>query len=150
MESSPPTAGLPAESPSAASAVQVPQEILDSLAQCRPWMRLCMTLAYIAAGLMWLGGALAIFSSLINAWALPFALLYAALGFLYYLPARGLSRSAWTINRVLETGSPDHLESALEEQRRFWKLVGILACAGFVIWVISIAGFSMFYSRGRF
>jgi hypothetical protein len=78
---------------------------------------------------------------------LPFAgfqflvgLLYAAMGVLYLFPSIKLWKYGSSIVRLMGSGSNADLIEALEQQRSFWKFVGIMILIMIVLYVVAIIG----------
>jgi len=78
---------------------------------------------------------------------LPFAgfqfvmgLLYAATGVLYLFPSIKLWKYGSSIVRLMGTGSNADLVEALDQQRSFWKFVGIMILVMIALYVVAIIG----------
>lgn len=134
---------------SAGSAIS--QGVLAQLAGTKPWVRFMSVLMFIGAGFMLLaalfmlamGGTMAATAKTGGA-ALPagmmtgIAVLYAVFAGVYIYPAMKLWKYASRIGNLLTTGAMMDLESALNEQRSFWKFLGIMVIAMFVLYFVVI------------
>ena len=143
----------------------VSQGVLRQLAGTKGWVRFMSVLMFIGAGFMLLialvmllaGGS--IFQSG-KAGTLPagmmtgIASLYAGLSILYIYPALKLWKYASGIAALLISGSSLDLEGALSQQRSFWKFLGIMVIALFVLYFVIIiamavlGGFAVMKARG--
>jgi hypothetical protein len=131
--------------------------VMDQLARTKPWARLISVLILIGSlfmvgiGLvMGLGGGAAMIAG--NqamggaevGIGLGMMFLYILIAVLYIYPGIKLWRYATRIGILLQSGQVPDLEAALNEQRAFWKFVGILAIAVMalylVILVVAIVG----------
>lgn len=72
--------------------------------------------------------------------------LMAALGIFYIvfavihlIPAIKLWKYGSSILRLMMTGSVTDLEEAMEQQRSFWKFVGLLIIVGTALWAVGMA-----------
>jgi len=137
--------------PSYSAASAVSQGVLAQLAGTKPWVRFMSVLMFIGAGFMLLaafmmlamGGTMAATAKTGGA-ALPagmmsgIAVLYAVFAGVYVYPALKLWKYASRIGALLTTGAMMDLESALNEQRSFWKFLGIMVIAMFVLYFVVI------------
>lgn len=138
----------------------VSQGVLAQLAGTKPWVRFMSVLTFVGAGFMLLaalimlvaGGAIAATAKTGGA-ALPagmmsvFAVLYALFAGVYIYPAMKLWKYANRIAGLLSSGAMMDLEGALNEQRLFWKFLGIMVIAMFVLYfvvMIAAVGFGAF------
>ena len=109
---------------------------LDALSATRPWVMLVSILLFIALAfaalfllLALLAGVGAAFSDgggAAGAVMLVFAVIGGLALLLYFFPALFLMRYASAIGRLRNSRSSEDLESALVNQKSFWKFVGIL------------------------
>lgn len=132
---------------------QVSQAVLYQLAGTKPWVRFMSVLMFVGAGMMLLvavgialagsqisrlsaaSGGTAVFSGTMG---LVIAVLYGVLSIVYIYPALKLWNYASRIADLLLTGSERDLVNALSQQRSFWKFLGILVLAMFVLYFIGI------------
>lgn len=150
---------------SRSSEAGIAQGVLRQLAGTKPWVRFISVLMFIGAGLMLLGalfmlvaGGTILKSSKMGAaemgMMVPIAIAYALFAFLYIFPALKLWKYASRIGDLLNSGAVLDLEAALNEQRSFWKFVGIMALIllilYFVIFIgmIVVGGFAAMKAQG--
>jgi magnesium-transporting ATPase (P-type) len=135
-----------------ASSGSVTPGVLQALAATKPWVRLCSIMGFIGAGfmilaglLMMAGGAAATLNPSRGAAGLAgmpviagvFYILFAAL---YLIPSIKLWRYGTAILRLISSNSPADLENALEQQRGFWKFVGIMMLISIAVMVLAMIG----------
>jgi hypothetical protein len=134
-----------------ASSANVSQGVINQLAGTKPWVRFMSVLMFIGAGFMLLaalimlvaGGAVAA-TTKSSGGALPagmmsvIAILYAVFSAVYIYPALKLWKYANRIGSLLITGATMDLESALNEQRAFWKFIGIMVIAMFALYFVVV------------
>jgi hypothetical protein len=158
MESNPyssPSANLFGPS-SASSGEAVSAGAVTMLKRTKPWVRLAAVMSFLSAALMIglaammiLGGG-AIAAALANAptasgEALPAGMLaglgvvYGLMSFLYIYPGMKLWGYANFIARLMVTPSAENLEAALNQQRAFWKYVGIWIIIGLCFMALGVA-----------
>lgn len=155
------------QSPSVSSSSAVSQGVLAQLAGTKPWVRFMSVLMFVGAGFMLLmalgmlvaGGAIAA-TAKAGGGALPpgmmsgIAILYALLSVVYIYPALKLWKYATLIGALLISGSMIDLESALAQQRSFWKFIGIMVIAisvlyfAIIIAVVAFGGFAAMKAQG--
>lgn len=127
---------------------------MQALAATKPWVRLCSICGFIGCGFMFLGAlgiaGVSTFAPTAGTGAPPLmgmSIAYVLLGILYLFPSLRLWKYGSAILRLMSSGSILDLEAAIEQQRGFWKFVGIMVIIGIVIWVIAmvgVVGFSVF------
>jgi len=66
--------------------------------------------------------------------------LYLILGICYLYPGKKLWNYGTSIDRLLTDSSSVTLEAALHHQRRFWKFIGILTIASFILGILLAIG----------
>jgi hypothetical protein len=120
------------------SSGQAAGAVIDQLARTKLWVRLISILIFIGSGFMVLGGlfmgigggAAMMASQDTAAFGLGFGirmmLLYILLALLYIYPGIKLWAYANRISALVRDRSTLSLERALNEQRKFWKFIGIL------------------------
>ena len=152
--------------PSFSTSAAISQGVLAQLAGTKGWVRFMSVLMFVGAGFMLLVGLIMLVaggSIAANAktGALPagvmtgFAIVYALLSLIYIYPALKLWKYASYIGSLLISGSMMDLESALNQQRAFWKFLGIMVIALFAIYVVAIiamlalGGFAAMMAQGR-
>lgn len=141
--------------PAYTSDALVTQGVLQQLAGTKPWVRFMSVMMFVGAGLMLLGavgmllagGAMAAGGKpgLLPAGAMVgIVILYALLALVYIYPALKLWSYASKIGALLISGSSMDLEAALSQQRSFWKFLGIMMIAIFVLYILFIIGIAVF------
>lgn len=139
-----PYAAPAAPAVAAARSADVPQGAVEALRGTRPWVRLIAVLGFLGAAMLLvfglvvlLGGGASMFGELGaggGAAMIGLGLMYLLIGLLYFLPCLYLLRYAGRITRLVQGGGAATLVDALEQQRRFWRLVGIYAVAMLVLY----------------
>ena len=168
----------PYASPSASSQMSgsfsqsaITEGVVRQLAGTKPWVRLISVMLFIGVGFMLLGGLVmlvggaAMFSNFSKLGSgsgggvgLPAAMItgmavaYLIFGVLYLYPAVKLWKYANRIGDLIRSGQTIDLESALNEQRAFWKFFGViivlmLALYGVII-VVALVGGAIAASKG--
>ena len=146
-----------AQAPSFSAGSAVSQGVLAQLAGTKPWVRFMSVLMFLGAGLMLLfalimlvgGGTFSIAGKPgpLPAWTITLAAgLYAVLSGLYIYPALKLWKYASRIGSLVLSGSMMDLETALSQQRSFWKYIGIMIIAILVLYFAIIIAFVAFGS----
>jgi hypothetical protein len=122
----------------------VPDSIVDKLRGTRPWVLFLAIVGFLCTGLIVLGGlGMMAMGAVANRSSelLPLAgmgILYVLLGGLYVLPAVGLLRFATSISDLLREPRMERLGAALDNQRWFWKVVGIMTAVVLALYPIAI------------
>ena len=152
--------------PSFSTSAAISQGVLAQLAGTKGWVRFMSVLMFVGAGFMLLVGLIMLVaggSIAANAktGALPagvmtgLAIVYALLSLIYIYPALKLWKYASYIGSLLISGSMMDLESALNQQRAFWKFLGIMVIALFALYIVAIiamlalGGFAAMMAQGR-
>ncbi|HEY8026662.1 MAG TPA: DUF5362 family protein [Burkholderiaceae bacterium] len=65
-------------------------------------------------------------------------IMYILMACLYIFPAIFLVKYSSAIGRLLSSGHVADMEDALNQQRKFWKFVGVMALIGMVLAVVGI------------
>lgn len=134
----------------------ITQGVMQQLAGTKPWVRLISVMMFIGAGLLLvlalvmglMGGAIASASKnpmFSGGMGIVIAVVYALMALLYLYPAVKLWKYATCIGNLLNSGTLIDLETALSQQRSFWKFVGvitlvILCLYGAIIVIAMVAG----------
>jgi hypothetical protein len=132
---------------------------LQALAGTKPWVRFCSIMGFIGAGFMILAGlamittgAVAGVSSQQSAGistqqsaglaALPVVMgvMYIVFSIVYLFPSLKLWKYGSAIVRLMSSNSNTDLEAALDQQRGFWKFVGILMIVMIAFMLLAIVG----------
>ncbi len=119
--------------------------ILEELRMTRPWVRLVGILGLILCGLMLLSSVGVLFFSLFGGGRGFGALAGMGVGYLifaliYGYPCVRLLKYGSAITRYEEGQTIAELETALMEQRRFWRFIGICTCAVVGLYLVAILG----------
>lgn len=129
----------------------VPQGAVEALRGTRPWVLLFSILGFVASALIVVIALVVLVGG--GAWFLGDAggegmagggamvlvsVLYLLIGLLYFLPCLHLFRYAKRIRNVTEGGGAPALVEALDQQRRFWRLLGLYAGVMLVLYAIGI------------
>jgi hypothetical protein len=124
--------------------------VIQALAGTKPWVRFCSIIGFICTGLVLLGGVSMMVAGgfmattgdaggMSGLGGAPIALMgvvYLVIAVFYILPSLKLWRYGSHIVSFTESNSLSDLESALEAQRSFWKLAGILICVGIALYIV--------------
>lgn len=124
-------------------------EMMEALRATRPWVLFLGILGFVGAGFMVLGGLFFLFAMLAAATgggssatgvgqAVLVAAMYVFFGGVYALFAWLLIRYSGAIGRFLATDATEHLEQALDSQRVFWKVSGIVAIVSMVLSFLAV------------
>ncbi len=121
--------------PHSAGTGTVSAAAVKALEGTQGWVRLVGVLLFIAAALTALGAVMMLFGGALGASALgragggmiaAMAIPYALLAVLYGFLGNHLNNYAAAIARLVKSGLTPDLEQALDAQRKFWKLGGIV------------------------
>lgn len=159
MESNPyssPAANL-FGSTSGTSTESVSAGVISQLKRTKPWVRFMSILMWIFVVLMLLAAAAMLLGGqamgAVMAQANPnmpagfmtgIAVLYIFLAVLYMLPAIKIWKYGTSIGKLVRSGSNADLEEALNQQRGFWKFVGIMAIIMIVVYILFMVGVAVF------
>lgn len=123
-------------------------EMIDAMRGTKPWVMLIGVLMLIGAGFTVLAGLGMMFGgSMMSrgpAGAPPTALLmgmgaaYLLFSLIYVFLGVYLVKYSSAIGRLLSSGQSADMEGALEQQRKFWRLAGVLSLVGLVLAVLGI------------
>jgi hypothetical protein len=130
--------GLP--QPNAVSDLSV-----DLLRQTKPWVMLLSVLCFLASGFMIVAGVAMAGMSLVTSGAgFPgfgwLGLVYIPFAGLYVYPAVKMWSYSSAIGHLVVSRSPADLESALAQQKSFWKFCGIAAIITIVLYIVFFVG----------
>lgn len=137
----------PAASSVGGAAGNVPQGAVEALRRTRPWVLLFSILGFLGAAVMvvlgavvMLGGGASMFGDLGGEGAaiIGIGAAYLLIGLLYFLPCLYLFRYASRISRVTAGGGSASLVEALDQQRRFWRLLGIYALVTVALYAVAL------------
>ena len=121
--------------------------VFDVMRKTKPWVRFFGVLGYVFAGLFAvLGIAMIVMGFAIRPAPSPngppavaLALIYFVAAIVYVFIGGYLNRYASHIARLDRMRRTVDLEDALDAQRAFWKLCGILTIVSFVVYVVGVA-----------
>ena len=140
-------------SPSGGAAEAVSPSTIAILSATKPWVRFMSVLMWIGVGLMLLVGAgmgvVSVIGASKSVSSGPFggkemiflSVFYGVLSFIYIFPAIKLWKYANRIGSLGATRSVTDLDAALNEQRSFWKFVGIMTIIMISLYLVAIIGF---------
>lgn len=137
-------------SPAANSAVS--SAVIDQLARTKGWTRLMSVLLWIGAvvlilagigmmafgGLAGLGGGSGESAIAGIGMGIGMGLIYIILSLIYVYPALKLGKFSSQVGQLLNEPSEALLVSALDQQRAFWKYVGIWALIGIILNILFV------------
>ena len=131
----------------------VSAEAIQQLAATRPWVRFISVMTFIGAGFMLLGvvgGAAGAklpptspnhqVNQFAGAMGFGIAALYVVLAVVYLFPGIKLWKYANAITTLTTSGRNHDLVTALDQQRSFWKFMGIMIIAMLILYVLVIIG----------
>lgn len=138
--------------PGAYGETQVSTAAIQQLADTKPWVRFLSVLVFVGAGFLLLAAAgMLIAGAAGTAMAMPgrssglpagmgigLAILYGLMAFLYIFPGIKLWKYADHIAALVQTRRDSDLVAALDQQRSFWKFVGIMTIITLVVYVFII------------
>jgi hypothetical protein len=138
-----------AYAPAAAAAPGAVSEMaVEMLRQTRPWVMFLSILAFIGCAFMLLGGFVMIGIGLLassgggmeqGVQALVGAI-YLPMGALYVYPGVKMWMYGSAIGRLVASRSNEDLESALKQQKSFWKFGGIAAIVVIGLYIVIFIG----------
>jgi hypothetical protein len=166
MESNPynsPSANLFGSS-NQTTAEAVPAEAISQLKGTKPWVRFISVLMWIGVAFMLLAGAglavLGITGSEMGKSLgytppvmITMAILYGLFSFLYIYPAVKLWSYGSAINRLLSSRRTEDLVTSLNQQRSFWKFIGMLMLimiSIYIVGIIVLIGLALFVGTEAF
>jgi uncharacterized protein DUF5362 len=126
------------------------------LAGTKPWVRFMSVLMWIAVGIMLLGalglGAVSMLGIVKQTKSGPLggmefvvmAVIYGVMAFVYIFPAIKLWKYANRIGSLGATRSVADLDAALNEQRSFWKFIGVMTIFLICSYIIFFIGLFVF------
>jgi hypothetical protein len=121
--------------------------MVQHLRETKPWVRFLAVLGFIGIGLMAVVGlgfgamtSLASDDAFGAIGGLGMAAVYLVMAALYLLPTLRLNGFATAIEKVAAGGGTAAIEEALSEQRRFWRVVGIMMIVVMVLWGLAVVG----------
>ena len=109
--------------------------IIEQLRGTGPWVRFLSILFFVAAAFMVLGTLGISVAAIMSggddfggvAMAVGIGVSYILFAFLYIVLGAYLFKYSSAIKRCVASASSDDVENAISQQRKFWKLAGIMA-----------------------
>src|SRR5262245_15768048 len=123
--------------------------VVETLRRTRGWVRFLSILGFVAAGFMVLAAMGMAMAWMVappsgNAAMLPvmigYAVLVGAMGFLYVVPCMRLYKYASGIAHLEAQRDAGALEYALDQQRGFWRFIGLTTIALLILYALLLAG----------
>ena len=119
------------------------------LSQTRPWVRFLSIMAFIGSGFLLLGGVAmmglsAVIPSMGFLQGAAIGVMYVLMAALYIYPALLLNRYAGAIGALVVTRSAASLDAALDQQKRFWRFVGIMTIGMACVYALALVGLVIF------
>lgn len=132
----------------------VPQEAILQLQRTKPWVRFIGVLMWLVVGFMLLGGVGVVVAGLAGLGSavaggggareaglmMGVATVYALMAVLYIYPVLKIWKFGSSIGRLVASRDPRDLVAALDQQRAFWKFVGIVTLIGMVLYGVMLVG----------
>ena len=125
------------------SELKITSHMVDSMRSTRPWAMFISILGFITVGFMLLAAIVimvlgSVLPQEIDGFpAVLMGIMYIIMSFFYLVPSIYLFRYTSAIGSFLDTMSESEMESALSNQKSFWKFIGIL---GIVMIAFAILG----------
>ncbi len=123
----------------------VPDAIVEQLRGTRPWVIFLAIVGFLFSGLLVLGGFGVTLMGFVapgggkEPWVIVLAgVFYLVFGALYVLPSVGLLRYGTSIGTLIREPRMERLGAALDRQRWFWKLVGIMTAIMLALYPIGM------------
>jgi hypothetical protein len=140
---------------SGAGADAVSPGTIAQLAGTKPWVRFMSVLLWIGVAFMLLAGAGMGVVSVMGAGKATtgpfggkelifFAIIYGVMAFVYIFPAIKLWKYANRIGSLGASHSVADLDAALNEQRSFWKFIGVMTIIMLSLYLVAVIGFVAF------
>jgi len=147
MESNPYTA--PSANLFTSSTDQASLGAINQLQRTKPWVRFLGVIMWIVVAFMMIGAVgmslgTAVMTEAFNKTnpgmgdmvAKGLAAFYVIFGLLYIYPTLKIWKYGTCIGKLVKSGSNTDLESALEQQRKFWKFVGIAVILMIILYIV--------------
>ena len=137
----PPTRASDGHFTSTDSGAILTPRVVEAMRRTRPWVLFIAIVGFVFGGLSLLVTLFALADDGSNSGAVTLA--YALATALYLIPAIALYRYGSAISRMLHGGGVPELEGAVETQRSFWQVAGVLTIVGVICMVILIGAVVM-------
>ena len=135
---------------------EVSTRTIELLNQTRPWVSLIGVLAWIATALLVLGVLAGVGMALAagQPGMMLISVMYVIIALIYGYIAKSLTGYAKRISQLNISESVEDLEDALEAQKNFWKVAGIITLVVIIIYIgallMMLAGVAFLGNFGRF
>ena len=127
----------------------ITEEMISALRGTKGWVLLIGVLMFLAAALTSLGGIIAMFGSAMMGAAgakggapagmfVGMGAVYLLMAVIYVFLGLYLVKYSSAIGRLIASGQAADMEAALQQQRKFWRLAGVLALIMIVFMVLGI------------
>jgi hypothetical protein len=121
----------------------VPDAIVEHLRGTRPWVIFVAIVGFLFSGLIVLAGLGMMVVGVLGKASQTLVMVgmgctYVVLGGIYVLPSVGLVRYGTTIGSLVQDPRMELLGAALDQQRWFWKVVGILTAIMVALYPIGV------------
>ena len=128
---------------------EVAASTVDLMRRTRPWTMFFAILLAIGSGFMVLGGlAMLAMGGIAGAstkggaapagFMVGMAVLYILFALLYIMPMLALFRYSSAVTTLVQSRAVSALNAALEHQRKFWKLTGVMTIVFIAIYIVAI------------
>lgn len=126
----------------------VSETMLEALRGTSPWVKFMAIMMFIFSGLMALvgiamlgmGSVMAKLGGMPASFGLIFGVLYLLLAFVFmFVPGLYLLRYGQAITLIPQSGQPA-MESALVQQRKYWRYMGIMMIVVLVLYALIFVG----------
>jgi len=117
----------------------VPDAIVEPLRKTKGWVTFLAVVGFIGTGLMGLVGLFMLGAGrLVPGLPPAFGLIYLVLGAVYVAPSVLLIRYGSAIGRLVRDPRMERLVVALDHQRSFWKLIGVMTAVVIALYPVGI------------
>jgi hypothetical protein len=127
----------------------ITEEMISALRGTKGWVLLIGILLFIVAIFMGLGGVFMMFGSAMMGAAgvkggapagvfIGVGAVYLLMTAIYVFLGIYLVKYSSAISKLIASGQSADMEAALEQQRKFWRLAGVLALIGIVLMVVGM------------
>lgn len=140
--------------------IAIMEGAIRQLAGTKPWVRFISVMMFIGAAflvltgvvMMSMGGVLAqaVPNNQVFAGGLGFVVgaVYLVMALFHIYPGLRLWKYASRIGDVMRAPTSANLEAALQEQRKFWKFVGVVVLVFVILYALAIVGFIVMAMTG--
>ena len=120
----------------------ITDEMIDAMRGTKPWVLLIGIVLIISAAFMLIGTIGIMIASTVGMAAaeagplIGVAVMYGVMGIIYVMMGVYLFKYSSAIGRLLQSVSVIDMEEALQSQRKFWKIAGIITAVMLVLMVL--------------